>query len=411
MTESLAIINNESESEPIARCACCEYPLHDDADIFTHDRLANEPHCEACYNQSEVTNEFQCSNCSNCTEVSHHPDSEPAFPYYDGYECINGEILCQDCHTYCERCDCNIHIDNYGGDGLCQYCYDEQLANECSEDDVDSCADLDPYTIYSYSTKPSNLTFWESDYERKSLGYSNVYLGIELEVCFDLGQWNSIACAVTSLNLNSKYIWKYDGSLSSDDYTSGAELVTEPCTLQFHRWLKWREILKALANNGARSHDAKVCGLHVHINRSAFKDIKNDRAYELKLQKFFERNKIPLVRFSKRRDLGYCQIDDVDRKKFKNATYLKDKKTGNRYVAVNFENYNTVEIRLFSGTLYFPRFIASLQFCDAIVHFVNSHSLLACSNENSWGYFCEFCKRHAQYNLMIEYFKEKNLCA
>lgn len=37
-----------------------------------------------------------------------------------------------------------------------------------------------------------------------------------------------------------------------------------------------------------------------------------------------------------------------------------------RYVAVNLENYNTVEFRLFRGTLCYKTFIATLQLVDEI---------------------------------------------
>ena len=43
----------------------------------------------------------------------------------------------------------------------------------------------------------------------------------------------------------------------------------------------------------------------------------------------------------------------------------KDKHLG-RYVAVNLENYNTIEFRIFRGTLNYKTFIATLQLIDEI---------------------------------------------
>ena len=47
---------------------------------------------------------------------------------------------------------------------------------------------------------------------------------------------------------------------------------------------------------------------------------------------------------------------------YKNA---KDKHMG-RYVAVELENCNTIEFRLFRGTLLYSRFTATLQLVDGI---------------------------------------------
>ena len=39
-----------------------------------------------------------------------------------------------------------------------------------------------------------------------------------------------------------------------------------------------------------------------------------------------------------------------------------------RYVAVNLENYNTIEFRLFRGTLRYKTFLATLQLVDEICY-------------------------------------------
>ena len=50
---------------------------------------------------------------------------------------------------------------------------------------------------------------------------------------------------------------------------------------------------------------------------------------------------------------------------YKNA---KDKRMG-RYVAVNLENYSTIEFRIFKGTLCYKNFIATLQLIYEICRF------------------------------------------
>ena len=55
-------------------------------------------------------------------------------------------------------------------------------------------------------------------------------------------------------------------------------------------------------------------------------------------------------------------ISNTAKDTYKNA---KDKHCG-RYVAVNLENYATIEFRLFRGTLKYKTFIATLQLVDEI---------------------------------------------
>lgn len=400
MTEQLSIVAVD-EVENTVRCTCCSCTIPE-SESETHEALANEPHCSACYRDAETTTTYQCENCNRYTEVSHHPDSDADFPFDSGYSMTDsGTILCENCHAYCDGCNTTVHIDDYYGDGMCHACHRED-----SEDTLESCRDADSHTIYDYSTKPDSLRFYYCKGNSVDYGYNSLadnqkrtFLGIELEMCFEHSQWCEIANSAFRL-IGGKYLWKHDGSIGQ-----GAELVTEPATLEAHRSFKWRELLALFGTHGARSHDTGVCGLHVHINRTAF-IARHD--YESKLQKFFQANKHKLVKFSKRKDMTYCEIGDAAYIDLKRAVVLKSKDYA-RYVAVNLNPSNTVEIRLFRGTLNYPRFLASLQFCDALVSFVNSHSLLSCSNENSWAYFKEHCKQSNQYSHLLKYFKSQGL--
>ena len=84
---------------------------------------------------------------------------------------------------------------------------------------------------------------------------------------------------------------------------------------------------------------------------------------------FVEKHWNELVRFSRRHAdalerwaARYATISPTTKETFKKA---KDKRMG-RYVAVNLENYETIEFRLFKGTLRYETFIATLQLVSEI---------------------------------------------
>jgi len=122
-----------------------------------------------------------------------------------------------------------------------------------------------------------------------------------------------------------------------------------------------------------RSHQTHTCGLHIHINRTAFgKDAEIQEAVIGRIVFFVEKHWNELVKFSRRtaENLNrwaakYATISDTTKETYKKA---KDKRLG-RYVAVNLENYNTVEFRLFRGTLCYKTFIATLQLVYEICRF------------------------------------------
>ena len=65
----------------------------------------------------------------------------------------------------------------------------------------------------------------------------------------------------------------------------------------------------------------------------------------------------------------------------------------------------TIEMRIFRGTLFYPRFIATLQFADALAHFVKEEGTLNSSRTNSWLDFIEWCKKTCNYGHFLNYIK------
>ena len=126
---------------------------------------------------------------------------------------------------------------------------------------------------------------------------------------------------------------------------------------------------KALAL-GYRSHRANTCGLHIHVSRSAFGNTQQEQDQAIaRVLYFFEKHWEELLKFSRRtqRQLerwaaryGYKEhpMDILD--------FAKKGYHGGRYTCVNLQNPDTVEFRMFRGTLKTNTILATLQLVDQI---------------------------------------------
>lgn len=183
---------------------------------------------------------------------------------------------------------------------------------------------------------------------------------------------------------------KHDGSLND-----GVELISEPSTLAHHMYcIRWKALCKAATKHGYRSHDTNTCGQHVHVGREQLGRTDADRSEVIwKVQMFLARHKSEVLRFS-RRDLGDLdQWASLDNLANRTAGYTGDQLRDyavrhyvtyhddggyhydhDRYKAVNVNNRNTVEIRIFKGTLKRDTLIANLQFVHNVFKWAMAHS-------------------------------------
>ena len=285
--------------------------------------------------------------CANCNERLDWYNT-----HYVHSEAEQRDImLCDDCYrelaVYCACCNTSIlrseAIKTGNGRYECEQCY-KHIIKE-----------------YHYH-KDDKVLFYNTDTEEESL-----YMGIELEVV------NNEETNFEILNDNAENIAKYlgkdfvymetDGSL--DD--GGFEIITQPATLKYHTNMKdnYKSAFKYCINNNLRSHDTGVCGLHVHFNRDYFSD--NEDLYLTRLLYLTEKFWDELSKFSRRS--SYSLNHWAKRYNSAPEIVVEGSKYGDydRYYAVNLTNKNTVEFRIFRGTLRLETFIATLQLVDTIV--------------------------------------------
>lgn len=350
-------------------------------------------------------NKIYCSHCGALIED-------------DDYSEINGEIICTDCveryTVSCERCGAIIwDSDSYGDEytTLCSSCYHNHYTR-CSCCDAllheDDAYHLDGYDYCSdcyHEEVDRNRSIHEYGYKPEPVFYGKYdrYFGVELEID-GAGKDDDNADEILSIaNIDEEYIYiKSDGSL--DD---GMELVSHPMSLDYHKEYCWDDIMKKAIHLGYRSHNTSTCGLHVHVNRSCMGDSREEQDEVISRILFFvEKNWNELLQFSRRSE--YAMNRWAARYGYeKTGKEILDKaKKGNngRYAAVNLMNYNTIEFRLFRGTLKYNTFIATLELVNLIVSTAIDYS----EDELYKLSWSEFVGRITEPEL-ITYLKERNL--
>ena len=117
------------------------------------------------------------------------------------------------------------------------------------------------------------------------------------------------------------------------------------------------------------SHRTTTCGLHVHISRAAFGETEQEQelsiARLLYLWKSSGLNSCDFPRRTERQINRWAARYGMKLSPKAVMESAKDSRAG-RYIAVNLTNEDTVEIRIFRGTLKYNTLIATLQLVNSI---------------------------------------------
>ena len=333
---------------------------------------------------------------------------------------FDGEIMCENCldtnTVLCDHCGHRIWRDNAEGDSsitLCQRCYDNHYTSceDCGriihtddayyDDDDDypycrTCYDKrQNKAIHSYNYKPEPVFY----------GSGNFYFGVELEIDKG-GEDNDNARDILEPADGCAY-GKHDGSIYN-----GFEIVSHPMTLDYHKnEMPWQDIMSRALELDYKSHNTDTCGLHVHVNRHGFGATEEEQDAAIgRVVYFVEKHWSELVKFSRRKEANlnrwaarYATISNTAKE-----TYTKAKgKYSGRYVAVNLTNYETIEFRLFRGTLKYRTFIATLELVSHICYLA-SQLLDEDFEKMSWLDFVQTIDE-VEMPELIEYLKSKRL--
>ena len=331
-----------------------------------------------------------CDWCSS----DHNPDESEN----------NGNVaarhLCTECqedaHT-CYHCNEIQHTDNTSyvnnGYSVCEQClaHNYTWCDTCGEYYRYGCDDHDVWNddynsnIHDYGYQPSP-NFYVREIETNRIVRTNKtelikdtpFMGFELEIEVNNNDRGDTAAELLSNNSDWLYC-KYDGSLDH-----GFEIVSHPHTLTAYNLRKW-DWITTLKDNGCTSWNTGTCGLHVHINKSAFEN--NGHIWKFTNLILYNRNQA--TRLAGRSDNQWSSFYKEYKKVGK---VLKGELDPQRYSAVNLMNYRTIEVRMFRGSLHEPRVRAALEFVNANFEYtktLTSHDVLK-NDAMSWWSFTEW---------------------
>lgn len=370
MNENEKMVNTENEQQFVCEC-CGEIFNKEEEEFFIYD---GKFYCESCFEDNFTT-------CDECGEV--FPRDEVAY-----YESVD-RMLCDDCreenYFYCANCgQLEYNSNSYcSADGdICEYCadYEYTTCDHCGERVHNDCIRYDEDDDYYYceecysnhQTRAIHSYHHSHNHSVQFFGGTDdgntLFEGVELEI--DNGEdREETASEMLECMPNNFITMENDGSLDC-----GFENITQPATLEYHMSIRanYEDMFAIAKDNGFRSHNTNTCGYHIHFNRSFFEDKHDENVAKLLylVEKFWDE----LVKFSRR---NYDNLDRWAKKYDKTPDeVVEDMKCRNldRYHAINLTNRNTIEFRMFRGTLKSETFFATLQLVDTIVRYVKDHT-------------------------------------
>lgn len=319
--------------------------------------------CEPCEDNS--------TSCEDCSSTIH----------YDNAYSINSDFyVCERCYennyTFCEACESYYHSEHYSS------CPDGCDNDERSNSLIQSYA-FRPEPVFGYlrngmprysSVAPANTSVTGFELEMEAVNCER-YEGVELA--------NNI--------FKDWCYFKEDGSLSN-----GFEMVSHPMSLDIVRDTFPWERLRELSSVGMRSAQTRTCGLHIHINKSFF---ANNPTTMYRFMSMFYSNAEQWKKIAGRSDSTYASWSEYEQsqllsytKHFANRNHYSN---SDRYVALNLQNRNTIELRFFKGTLRPSSFVARLEAVHAVAQYAQeTRNNVSIKRAHDWERFREWTTRN-----------------
>lgn len=342
--------------------------VHSRSDFTSATRIEGDEYCDFCANiyweENDNSDYFECSACESWT-------------HYDNSQYFQGNRFCHNCvETNVYECgDCEV--ERWDGDD-----------HEC--EDIDN---EDNNLIHDYSYKPSPFFFGEGKY----------HFGFELEVESRGNSRYEGASTVQSV-LGGRVYLKNDASLDE-----GFEIVTHPHTLEnYQKEFDW-SFLDRLKSDGYRSWNTGSCGLHVHVSRTAFggddpwkmgtpmhqrsRLLLRRQSHELRFMKLIYDNQRQVERIAGRTSAHYANFAD---KGHLVAKVKYGHQENGRMSAVNTENSETIEIRVFKGSLRKERVLSAIEFVQASVEYTRDIKVTSKNHALSWLKFTGYVGSNAE---------------
>lgn len=312
-------------------------------------------------------------SCVSCGSVEHYEDSV----------CVGSEYWCSYCRDeYLGYCDMCGEYWNYGSH--------------------DECPDCTPSSrlIHDYSFRPEPVFFISRGLTAIRSSRSMTFTGFELEM--EAVETNVDDGAQFATEKFGEWCYlKYDGSLSN-----GFEMVSHPLSYRYFLESFPFADLSELAKLGMRSANTGTCGLHIHINKSFF---QSHPSTMYRFMSLFYRNAESWKPIAGRKNSSYASWSEYELDRM--LYYAKGLKDGvrncnnERYVALNLQNSNTIELRFFRGTLKPEVFAGRIEAAHAAAHYAfATRNSVSIKEAHNWERFREWtiANNYNMFNALAE---------
>ena len=130
----------------------------------------------------------------------------------------------------------------------------------------------------------------------------------------------------------------------------------------------------------------------MHVSRTAFSAATSDQrdTHQIKFMKLIYDNKDQVQKLAGRKS-SWAKFDD------KGQVIRKVKygyQSANRYSAVNVENSNTLEVRVFRGSLRKERVLSAVEFVHAAVEYTRDLKIVPKDKPFEWTTFIGYVTKH-----------------
>lgn len=398
-------------------CPTCGKRLLDDDCIVTSDglRFCNEEHAEeAGYRKCKYCGEWfprwrfhsdfgnNVFVCNKCFEDQHLTQCESCGRIFleDNALIIDGEIFCSEtcandcgfrqcisCGEWVCREDAIISSD---GESMCVTCFNRDgwaVCDDCGRFVhhtnrgrygyyCDDCIDNhQPASCHLRGYHCGPEICFNGEYGYDEYDADRVYYGLEIET--DNGE--HIKDYVDNLysvsEKESLFYMEHDGSLED-----GVEIISQPMDWEHIQSFPFEKIHEVAKHYGFKSYNTRTCGLHIHFSRSPYAD--QGELFEAKLLYYFEKYQKQIEKIARRKYGQWCSPYPVtDDGEIPDHITLINKVRDikcdhdDRYHAVNLTNSNTIEIRVFKGTLNENTIKASVEFVKLAADYCHTHTI------------------------------------
>lgn len=338
---------------------------------------------------STDNSDFSCGDCFRICDRCDYAGTVGDTDWYD----VDRNLWCQSCTdyhaNYCQGCGEHTadHIqyaeDRHGG--YCDNCIgDAEYCEECENYYFDGCTECrsrdDGRTVHDYSYKPDAI------FHSTEVG-DRLFFGIEMETEAKRGNWDTRRDAAEYAQrlepMELAYL-KNDGSLNC-----GFEIVTHPMT---HDFLKneanelWDTLEVLRSDMNMMAWDTGTCGVHIHISRTGFSSGSHIHRFlqlvynnEGQYSTLAGRDSSRWAKFDDILQGQYGRIDEegnrewITKRSFINK--IENGRQTDRYSAVNTTNRETLELRIFRGTINKDTIKAHVDLAHASVEYTRGLSV------------------------------------